>query len=79
MVHCARFCGAGGLVAGVLLASRARRHDGEVATFLAAGSAVAALTGLLGCFVGGLGGILWMLAGEIAATLPAFALELRRR
>jgi hypothetical protein len=79
MTHCAHFCALGGLVAGVLLAARARHHGADVAEFLVAGSAIAALTGLLGCFVGGLAGIAWMIAGELVATLPAVALELRRR
>jgi hypothetical protein len=79
MAHCARFCGFGGLAAGVLLALRARRHAEHVVQFLVAASAIAALTGLLGCFIGGLTGMAWMLLGELAATLPAFAVELRRR
>lgn len=79
MAHCTRFCGLGGLAAGVLLAARARGHADRVVEFLVAGSAIAALTGMLGCVVGGLTGVAWMIAGELAATLPAFALELRRR
>jgi hypothetical protein len=79
MEHCARFCGFGGLAAGVLLATRARRHEAHVVQFLAAASVIAALTGLLSCFVGGLTGIAWMLLGELCAMLPAFAFELRRR
>ena len=79
ITHCARFCASGGLAAGVLLAVRARHHGDHVARFLTAASAVAALTGLLGCFVGGLTGMAWMLMGELVATLPAFAVELRRR
>jgi hypothetical protein len=78
MTHCARFCAFGGLAAGVLLAVRARHHRDHVAGFLIAASAVAALTGLLGCFVGGLTGMAWMVMGELVATLPAFAVELRR-
>ena len=79
MTHCAHFCAFGGLAAGVLLAARAHRRDAGIVEFLVAGSAVAALTGMLGCFVGGLGGIAWMIAGELAATLPAFALGRLRR
>lgn len=79
MSHCARFCGFGGLAAGVLLAARARQHDDHVVEFLVGASVVAALTGLMGCFVGGLTGMAWMVVGELFATLPAFALELRRR
>jgi hypothetical protein len=79
MSHCVRFCGFGGLAAGVLLAMRARQHDEDIAQFMVAGTAVAALTGLLGCFVGGMTGMLWMLVGELAATIPAFALQLRQR
>jgi hypothetical protein len=79
MAHCAKFCGLGGLAAGFLIASRARRVDGPVAQFLIATTAVAALTGLLGCFVGGLMGVFWMIVGEVAATLPVYALQPRRR
>jgi hypothetical protein len=79
MAHCKLFCGFGGLAAGVLLASRAQKVDGSALRFLVAGSAVAALTGLLGCFVGGVMGAMWMIAGELAATAPVFALQLRRR
>ena len=79
MAHCTRFCGLGGLAAGVMLATRARQHHERVVEFLVAGSVVAALTGLLGCFVGGLTGMAWMVIGELAATVPAFAVELRRR
>jgi hypothetical protein len=73
MAMCTRFCAVGGLAAGALLATRARDRD-----FLVAGTLVAALTGALGCFVGGAVGMLWMLAGELIATLPVVALQLRR-
>jgi len=79
MSHCVRFCGFGGLAAGALLAARARRHETHVFPFLAGATLIAALTGLISCFVGGLTGMAWMLLAELAATLPAFALELRRR
>jgi hypothetical protein len=79
MAHCARFCIAGGLAAGFVLALSARRHEGEMTKFLVAAGAVAALTGLLGCFVGGVTGVLWMALGELTATLPAFAVPARRR
>lgn len=79
MTNCTHFCAFGGLAAGVLLATRANRRQSQVIEFLVASSVVAALTGLLGCFVGGLTGMLWMILGELAATLPAFALQLRRR
>ena len=79
MAHCTLFCGFGGLAAGVLLVSRAQRRGDGALGFLVAASVVAALTGLLGCFVGGLTGVIWMVAGELAATAPMYALELRRR
>jgi hypothetical protein len=79
MEHCIRFCGTGGLIAGLLLAVRARRYDDERVGFLVAASVVAALTGILGCFVGGLTGMVWMVAGEIVATAPVFAVQLARR
>ena len=58
--------------------SELQRAHGAAA-YLIAGGAVAALTGLLGCFLGGLTGAAWMALGELAATAPVFALELRRR
>ena len=79
LVHCGRWCGAGGLASGLLLAAYARRRRDDIGSFLLAGGTVAALTGLLGCLVGGVGGALWMALAETVATLPAFALELRRR
>jgi hypothetical protein len=79
MAHCARYCGFGGLAAGLLITTRARRLDDHVAQFVFAATAVAALTGLLSCFVGGLIGAFWMVVGELAATLPVYALQLRRR
>jgi hypothetical protein len=79
MTHCVRFCAFGGLAAGAFLAARARRHDGRIVPFLAGATLIAALTGLMSCFVGGLTGMAWMLLAELAATLPAFALDLRRR
>jgi hypothetical protein len=77
--HCTGFCGVGGLLAGLLLSARARHVEDRPALFLLAASAVAALTGLLGCFVGGLVGVAWMMVGELGATVPAWALQLRRR
>jgi hypothetical protein len=79
MAHCTRFCALGGLAAGLLLAMRARQLEDGIPRFLLAASTVAALTGLLGCFVGGVTGMLWMVLGELTATLPAFAVQLRRR
>jgi len=77
--HWMAFCGAGGLVAGVLLAAHAWHLRDGALTFLIAGSTIAALTGLLGCFAGGIMGAVWMAFGEMAATLPAFAHKLHRR
>jgi hypothetical protein len=79
LLHCTRYCALGGLAAGVLLAMRATRRQERIVEFLLASSIVAALTGLLGCFVGGMTGMFWMAVGELAATAPAFALQLRRR
>jgi hypothetical protein len=56
MAHCTSSCAFGGLCAEVLLAARARQQREGMAGFLVAASAVAALTGLLGCFVGGVTG-----------------------
>lgn len=78
MGHCTTFCGISGLIAGLLITNRARQLDSHVSQFLVAATAVAALTGLLGCFVGGLVGAAWMIVGEVAATVPVFALPLRR-
>jgi hypothetical protein len=62
-----------------LLAVRARRHEDQLVGFLVASGVVAALTGILGCFVGGLTGMVWMIVGEVAATVPVFAAQLARR
>jgi hypothetical protein len=78
MTHCARFCAFGGLAAGAILSTRARRHDART-TFLAGATLIATLTGLTSCFVGGLTGMAWMLLAALTATLPALALDLRRR
>ena len=77
MTHCIRFCAFGGLAAGALLATRARRHDTARAPFLAGATLIAALTGLMSCFVGGLTGMAWMLLAELVATVPALALSRR--
>jgi hypothetical protein len=79
MEHCIRYCGIGGLTAGLLLAVRARRHEDRLVGFLVAGGVIAALTGILGCFVGGLTGMVWMVVGELVATVPLFAAQLARR
>jgi hypothetical protein len=79
MEHCTRFCAAGGLAAGLLLAAHARRLEHGVTEYLIAGGIVAALTGVLGCFIGGVTGAAWMAIGELAATAPLFALQFRRR
>jgi hypothetical protein len=79
MAHCVRFCGGGGLAAGLLLALYARRRDTDVNRFLLAAGVIAALTGLLGCFLGGVMGAIWMALGEMTAALPAVAWEARRR
>ena len=79
MEHCIRFCAAGGLAAGLLLAAQARRLEHGAIDYLIAGGIVAALTGVLGCFLGGVTGAAWMAIGELAATVPVFALQLRRR
>jgi hypothetical protein len=79
MAYCGRFCAVGGLCAGLVLGAWSRRREEYGAMFLVAGGVIAALTGLLGCFVGGVTGALWMAAGEAFAALPAFALQLRRR
>ena len=79
MEHCIRYCGIGGLTAGLLLAVRARSHEDHLVGFLVASGVVAALTGILGCFVGGLTGMVWMIAGELLATVPVFAVQRARR
>jgi hypothetical protein len=80
MQHCIRLCAVGGLAAGLLLSARARRlDDGAAAAFLIVGGIVAGLTGMLGCFIGGVTGAAWMVLGELAATVPVLALQRRRR
>lgn len=77
LARCLPFCAAGGLAAGLLLAARASRRGDGVGAFLVAGGAVAAVTGLLGCFVGGLAGAAWMAAGELGGISIIGALRAR--
>lgn len=67
------FCVMGGVLAGAVVAWRARVLAERRASFVAAASAVALLLGAMGCLVGGLSGVAGMLAGCLVVTTPALA------
>jgi len=58
-----------GVLAGALVSARAREEPRRVSFWLAAMLA-AALTGTLGCSVAGSAGVLGLMAGVVAGTLP---------
>ncbi len=62
-------CVLGGVVAGVLIGTRARFEEHEAAFFLPA-LLLAGLTGALGCSMAGAAGVLGMLVGAVLAGTP---------
>lgn len=66
------FFATGIIAGGIVSALTLRRHAGQ-RVFLFAGCAVAALTGLFGCTLGGLFGVFGMIGGFALFTAPAFA------
>lgn len=66
---CVPACATGGLIAGVGMAALGRRHPRPL-LFWASGSALALLTGAMGCACVGYSGILGLLAGYGCGLLP---------
>lgn len=64
----------GGFLGGILIASRARRHEAGRDVFLASASWVAVLIGISGCLAAGGAGVLGMATGFLAGASPAFLL-----
>ena len=79
MQLCLPACVFGGLVAGVVVGVLARREEGRGVRFAFAALGVAALTGCLGCTIGGTLGVLAMLGGLAAGGTPVLALARARR
>ena len=73
MSLCLPACCIGGLVAGVLVATRARAEENfsERIAFLAAACLIVALTGAIGCTISGTAGVLGMLGATLLASAPA--------
>ncbi|MCZ6715368.1 MAG: hypothetical protein O7B29_15625 [Deltaproteobacteria bacterium] len=62
----------GGAVTGCVVGLRASRLETDEGRFLLSAGLVAALTGSLGCVLGGAGGVLGMLLGLVVATPPVY-------
>jgi hypothetical protein len=75
---CIAACLVGGLLAGAVVARAAAHQGSERVRFLGTASAVAALTGALGCMVAGAAGVVGMAAGVAALSTPVLLLPLRR-
>ncbi len=67
-------CFVGGIVTGGFVAVSALRAAVDETRFLLSAAVVAGLTGSLGCLFGGLGGIIGMVLGLLATTVPVFVL-----
>lgn len=75
---CLPACFAGGLVAGLVLALRARRSDAKVETF-ASSAALALAAGAMGCGCVGLGGVIGSVLGLTLIATPALLIPVRPR
>ncbi len=64
----------GGAVTGCVVGVRASRLETDEGRFLLSAGLVAALTGSLGCVLGGAGGVLGMLLGILVAMPPVYLL-----
>jgi len=74
MMVCLPVCTVGGLVAGLTIAAVGLRHGGGAAFWLSA-SAVALLTGAMGCACMGYSGVIALTLGFIAGLIPRLARE----
>jgi hypothetical protein len=68
------FCGAGGICAGLVLASRRRVHVEKPSNYWIAAALVAALAGAVGCLIAGAAGLLGLAAGLAIGAAPALVL-----
>ncbi len=73
MSLCLPACCVGGLVAGAIVAARARKEANldERRLFLGAACVLVALTGAIGCTVAGAAGVLGMMGATLLASAPA--------
>ena len=68
------FCAAGGVCAGLVLASRRRTRVEKPAVYWIAAAAVAGLAGAVGCLIAGAAGLLGLAAGLAVGAAPALVL-----
>jgi len=73
MSLCLPACCIGGLIAGAIVAARARQETDldERRLFLGAACVIVALTGAVGCTVAGAAGVLGMMGATLLASAPA--------
>ena len=68
------FCAAGGLCAGLILASRRHARVQKVSHYWIAAAIVAGLAGAVGCLIAGAAGLLGLAAGLAIGAAPALVL-----
>ena len=68
------FCAAGGVFAGLVLASRRRALVKKPSAYWIAAALVAALAGAVGCLIAGVAGLLGLAAGLAVGAAPALVL-----
>ena len=68
------FCAAGGVCAGLVLASRRRALVKKPSAYWIAAALVAALAGAVGCLIAGVAGLLGLAAGLAVGAAPALVL-----
>lgn len=71
---CSIFCVAGGILAGALVGFRAVRFGEGWSRFLCSGAVIAAITGAMGCLLGGFIGVTGMAAGFVLGAAPTLLL-----
>lgn len=68
------FCAAGGVFAGLILASRRRARVEKASNYWIAAAIVAGLAGAVGCLIAGAAGLLGLAAGLAIGAAPALVL-----
>jgi hypothetical protein len=68
------FCAAGGICAGLVLASQRRARVQKVSNYWIAAAVVAGLAGAVGCLIAGAAGLLGLSAGLAIGAAPALVL-----
>lgn len=75
---CATSCVVGGILAGAWVGFRSARFNDGGWQFGAIAASIAAVTGAMGCFIGGATGVAGMLTGLAIGAVPVFAIVPRR-